>query len=796
MRITGLVLVVAISINVSRAKFGSASPRHASNPPPPLNVSSFGHGGQPHVDREDEIDSPNKDAVRPAAHERVAAYEERPAEALMTAIPKELNDPKKNADRRADATGRKMQSSTWTQLGLDIDGDTAYDYFGAAVSLSSGGSVLAVGAPGKNLSGRIDAGRVRVYKFNGTLWTQFGVDIDGEATYGNFGRSVSLSSDGTVLAVGARNNGGGSTDVGHVRVYRFDGIGWTQLGLDIDGELANDDSGSSVFLSGGGNVLAVGAPGNNPSGHVRVYKFNGTGWTQLGLDIDGEGFGDQSGSSVSLSSDGSVLAVGAPYNDPSSDRTNAGHVRVFNFNGTGWTQLGVDIDGEAAGGRSGHSVSLSSDGTVLAVGAPFNNGNGLLSAGHVRVFKFNGTGWTQLGVDIDGEMANENSGRAVSLSSDGSMLAVGGHVRVFKFNGTGWTRLHDSLDNSLDNSGRSVSLSSDGSMLAVGAPYNDPNGRTDAGRVQVYENEFHSPSSRLENFRGASIKSTCIVNTNMFLLECSASMNASIAGGFKTSLVQGTCMAGNPPTQESPVSSIALDVNVDCKSSGTCNHTHCFRADFVVEGLSVLAAMIQVVSVIIFEKDGSFSVDVGILDFATTSETIDTKVATTVTATLGECGSTSNIEEALHIGDTAVVCISSPDNVQLSLKSVTANPGNQVLVNGIGEPNFLTTLNDNGKSVMLQTLIIPVYFDALGGSAGSIVIEGTAEISYSARRLVGSSYLGEVEEALFGLEVPLIRYVDDPEIAQIIAKKRNFGSILGWDKIIPLLMVWAVFVML
>ena len=34
-------------------------------------------------------------------------------------------------------------------------------------------------------------------------------------------------------------------------------------------------------------------------------------WTQLGQDIDGESSFDESGNSVSLSSDGSALAIGA-----------------------------------------------------------------------------------------------------------------------------------------------------------------------------------------------------------------------------------------------------------------------------------------------------------------------------------------------------------------------------------------------------------------------------------------------------------------------------------------------------
>ena len=45
-----------------------------------------------------------------------------------------------------------------------------------------------------------------------------------------------------------------------------------------------------------------------------------------------------------------------------------------------------DINGEAQGDQSGYSVSLSADGSVLAIGAINNDGNGH-NSGHVRVFK-------------------------------------------------------------------------------------------------------------------------------------------------------------------------------------------------------------------------------------------------------------------------------------------------------------------------------------------------------------------------------------------------------------------------
>jgi hypothetical protein len=79
------------------------------------------------------------------------------------------------------------------------------------------------------------------------------------------------------------------------------------------------------------------------------------------------------------------VAIGAPFNDGTG--SDAGHVRVYDWNsGTSvWTYQGQDIDGEAAGDESGWSVSMSSDGTRVAIGAYSNDANGSYS-GHTRVY--------------------------------------------------------------------------------------------------------------------------------------------------------------------------------------------------------------------------------------------------------------------------------------------------------------------------------------------------------------------------------------------------------------------------
>ena len=67
-----------------------------------------------------------------------------------------------------------------------------------------------------------------------------------------------MNDDGSVLAVGAYRNNGGGTDTGHVRVYTWEGSVWTQRGSDIDGEAAFDQFGKSVSINADGTVLAAG----------------------------------------------------------------------------------------------------------------------------------------------------------------------------------------------------------------------------------------------------------------------------------------------------------------------------------------------------------------------------------------------------------------------------------------------------------------------------------------------------------------------------------------------------------
>lgn len=323
-------------------------------------------------------------------------------------------------------------------------------------------------------------------------WVQIGSDIDGESQYNRSGDAVSMPDVNTV-AIGAPLASDGITYGGHVRVFSWDGMSWVQKGGDLEHEAWADSSGAAVSMPDA-NTVAIGAPrnddGGSDAGHVRVYAWNGNEWEQKGADIDGENGGDYSGWSVSMPEPNTV-AVGAPWNYSAMGVT--GHARVFEWAGGEWSQKGADIDGEAHGDVSGWSVSMP-DANTVAVGARTNDGSDI-NSGHARVFEWNGAAWQQKGSDIDGEAAYDNAGWAVSMP-DPNTVAVGailndgngggsGQVRVFWWNGNTWVQKGASIyGDAGDQAGHSICMP-DANSIAVGAPAN-ANGAQGAGCARVY----------------------------------------------------------------------------------------------------------------------------------------------------------------------------------------------------------------------------------------------------------------------------------------------------------------------
>jgi len=347
-------------------------------------------------------------------------------------------------------------SLDWAQIGGNVQAGTNYwKESGFRVDISGDGSTLAIGSPLVNDT----QGQVRVSRLNLTTdeWEPMGPDIAGDEEYSAAGVSVSLSQDGTILAVGfpAFNDlvyTGRCCGNSAARVYKWNqDIGdWEQLGSNIfdikmfvvefPEYFVSNQAGWAVSLSDDGMSVAVGAPNyflNGTVGQVRVYHFDSeisNDWKQLGQSITGNRRYERVGFSVTLSGDGTTLALGDPHATSGVNATVNGRVQVFAIDETQrWEPIGNLISGEEERGQTGYSVSISKNGTNLAVGHPSHGMTIGYGSGLVRVYQINRitSNWDQVGPDIvpNTELEWEDGkgygdGRSVSLSGDGQTVAV------------------------------------------------------------------------------------------------------------------------------------------------------------------------------------------------------------------------------------------------------------------------------------------------------------------------------------------------------------------------------------
>ena len=382
---------------------------------------------------------------------------------LSIALPltKDNRSNSSGADANVDKVGKE-----WTLIGDEISNSQFQEdeVMGISLALSDDGRIIAVG--------NRHTSYVRLYRLDENQtehWVPMGSDVVGNDD--TFGYDVALSGDGHTVAIGGPKQSA-------VYVFQFNASlnEWIPIGGSIRGDMFRGElAGSAISLSLDGRVIAVGAHLNSDaeqrSGQVRTFQLNSddSKWEQLGADINGDAFGDQFGSALSLSNDGFTLAVGARFHDDddsTANKTNVGHVRIFHFNGDVWDKIGSDIEGDETEEGFGYSVSLSGDGRTCAIG----NTNSELAA--YRQSENNE--WLSIGDSIPPIQVGGDVFAYVSLSRDGNVLAIleyrsymGGTlptVMVFGYDEEEsiWKQIGSAL------SGAGLALSADGSIVAVG----------------------------------------------------------------------------------------------------------------------------------------------------------------------------------------------------------------------------------------------------------------------------------------------------------------------------------------
>ena len=394
----------------------------------------------------------------------------------------------------------------WSQLGATINGITN-NYLGYGCAMSGDGLTIAFSVnTGTNTS------YIATYTSSGSTWMQSGSNImftSSGLPPANI--NVALNFNGTVLVISQPSYSGS----GSVVVYSYSGSSWSVRGSPITSLGINTDFGTSVAINVDGTIIAIGAPAaSSNAGTVQVWQWSGSAWVQLGANIT---FGTPNsffGASITLSHSGFVVAAGAPYAD-----SNFGAVAIYSYNGSSWVQLGSNIIGSSAI-YSGGSVQLSANGTMIAIGsAPYNyNGNALYGSGtllttntgFVTMYQYTGSlTWVQSGNQLSGSSPTDNFGTNIDMSGDGKILIVSapntgnGYVNVYQYNGTFWLQNSATIYGLVAGElfGTAFGINTSGSMLAIGAPLNTSGG-SNAGNIRMFYN-FSFMSQRPRGFINA-----------------------------------------------------------------------------------------------------------------------------------------------------------------------------------------------------------------------------------------------------------------------------------------------------
>ena len=364
------------------------------------------------------------------------------------------------------------------------------DKLGYAISVTSDGKRLVIGAPNHEPGSKLpNYGAAYIYYNNNNVWNIEAKLFASDKTIdANFGNSVSISSNGEVIAVGAPNaNNGAVSKTGKIYIFRRYGKGWTQQYVLDKYNTNNANFGISVEVSKFGNRVLCGSNINltTKKGEVTILEYLNGSWSVHSTIPNPENVTTNYSFSSSLSSntDGTIISVGAPYNN-----SNKGIVYIFrNTTGTTWTTETIVSTDIATSDMFGYSVKISRNGKRLAVGAPGKTVSTIVNSGACYTFSYSGS-WTQNNkLTLSTSNANTMFGYSVSGDSTNSRIIVGspgldnialtaletGSANIYKYSSGSWF-----LENTLtagsdilqyDRFGTSVAITST-QMAIIGSP--------------------------------------------------------------------------------------------------------------------------------------------------------------------------------------------------------------------------------------------------------------------------------------------------------------------------------------
>ncbi len=361
------------------------------------------------------------------------------------------------------------------------------DWFGFASALD--GDVALVGAQFHDAAG-MNSGIAYVFRRNGRNWVQeTEIAASDELSGDLFGCSVALQGNRALMG-SSQDDFPGTDNAGSAYVVEWNGSQWVEVAkLVASDAVAGDAFGTSVAVDGDLAVVGAVNAGNNLTGAVYVYRFDGSQWIEEAkLTASDAVLRDYFGYSVAVEND--VIVVGAYY----TEATFEGKSYVYRYDGTSWTEEQILIPSDPAN-LNYFGISVSIDQGRIVVGAQ-GNSSAATRAGKAYVFEHDGVSWVETAQLVASD-AEKFDFFGVSVDVEGDRVVVGaiadddnatnaGSVYLYEHDGVTWNEVgkltaEDPLP--IDELGRSVSIS--GEFILSGAFWADDSG-TDSGAAYVF----------------------------------------------------------------------------------------------------------------------------------------------------------------------------------------------------------------------------------------------------------------------------------------------------------------------
>ena len=304
-----------------------------------------------------------------------------------------------------------ISGSTWIPKGFIQGPDITNLFFGRAIKLSANGNAIVIGAPGYSSEYRITPS----YEYISTTMSWQAHRTNALTVYG---RDLAVILDASQNAQANALRNGTNPYLGGRRVANpVNRFGKTAADWEwVTGDAWNyhafpsnqpDNTNETViqlyYVDGGWND--TGSNSNLPAiymyykarllnvGQTYVYGYQGgTNWTQLGQAILGLSGGDEFGSSVSMSNDGTLISVG-------SNNYNRGQVRVFSYVNNYWYQLSNSINGKTSSSRAGIHASSGDGRTLIQYNNTYNSVYGVN-----RILSFTPSTTSTINTTISGDL--------------------------------------------------------------------------------------------------------------------------------------------------------------------------------------------------------------------------------------------------------------------------------------------------------------------------------------------------------------------------------------------------------